>query len=163
MPIVNGSYVTPSWVNGTSPAIEAAELTDLGNAVVQNQTAISENTTAIGNNTTAIGANSTLIGANTAAIGNLKGMTKIYTNLTVAVSAWGASSTFSGFGYRAVLSCTGVSASYAAMVTFGPTEATNGNYAPIATTGVNSVTIYAAAIPSGAIVIPTVTAWAMVS
>lgn len=40
MPIQDGKYVTPAWQNGGPPAIDAAELTDIGNSIVQNQTSI---------------------------------------------------------------------------------------------------------------------------
>lgn len=40
MPIQEGKYVTPAWQNGGPPAIDAAELTAIGNSIVQNQTNI---------------------------------------------------------------------------------------------------------------------------
>lgn len=40
MPIQDGKYVTPAWQNGGPPAIDAAELTDIGNSIMQNQTNI---------------------------------------------------------------------------------------------------------------------------
>lgn len=44
MPIQDGKYVTPAWQNGGPPAIDAAELTDIGNSIVKNQTNILTNT-----------------------------------------------------------------------------------------------------------------------
>lgn len=44
MPIQEGKYVTPAWQNGGPPAIDAAELTDIGNSIVTNQTNILTNT-----------------------------------------------------------------------------------------------------------------------
>lgn len=44
MPIVDGKYVTPAWQNGGPPALDAAELTDIGNSIVTNQTNILTNT-----------------------------------------------------------------------------------------------------------------------
>lgn len=40
MPIQEGKYVTPAWQNGGPPAIDAAELKDIGNSIMQNQTNI---------------------------------------------------------------------------------------------------------------------------
>lgn len=47
MPIQEGKYVTPAWQNGGPPALDAAELTDMGNSIVKNQTDIEQNTTDI--------------------------------------------------------------------------------------------------------------------
>lgn len=47
MPIQEGKYVTPAWQNGGPPALDAAELTDIGNSIVKNQTDIEQNTTDI--------------------------------------------------------------------------------------------------------------------
>lgn len=47
MPIQEGKYVTPAWQNGGPPALDAAELTDIGNSIVKNQTDIEQNTTNI--------------------------------------------------------------------------------------------------------------------
>lgn len=44
MPIQEGKYVTPAWQNGGPPALDAAELTDIGNSIVTNQTNIENNT-----------------------------------------------------------------------------------------------------------------------
>ena len=47
MPIQEGKYVTPAWQNGGPPALDAAELTDIGNSIVKNQTDIEQNATDI--------------------------------------------------------------------------------------------------------------------
>lgn len=44
MPIQDGKYVTPAWQNGGPPAIDAAELTAIGNSIVTNQNNILTNT-----------------------------------------------------------------------------------------------------------------------
>lgn len=44
MPIQEGKYVTPAWQNGGPPAIDAAELTAIGNSIVTNQNNILTNT-----------------------------------------------------------------------------------------------------------------------
>ena len=80
-----------------------------------------------------------------------------FQNKTVAVSAWSASSAVAGFGYAASVACSGVTAADCALVTFGATEAVGGNFAPVCSTGAGTVTVYAAAIPSGTVTIPTIT------
>lgn len=40
MQIQEGKYVTPAWEDDSSPAIDAAELTDIGNSIMQDQTNI---------------------------------------------------------------------------------------------------------------------------
>lgn len=40
MLIQEGKYVTPAWEDDSSPAIDAAELTDIGNSIMQDQTNI---------------------------------------------------------------------------------------------------------------------------
>lgn len=44
MPIQEGKYVTPAWQNSRPPAIDAAELTAIGNSIVTNQNNILTNT-----------------------------------------------------------------------------------------------------------------------
>ena len=44
MPIQNGKYVAPTWVNGAAPAIDATELQAISDSIVNNEEAI----TAIG-------------------------------------------------------------------------------------------------------------------
>lgn len=40
MPIQDGKYVTPAWKNESAPPIDADELTDIGNSIMQDQTNI---------------------------------------------------------------------------------------------------------------------------
>lgn len=40
MPIQDGKYVTPAWTNESAPPIDADELTDIGNSIMQDQTNI---------------------------------------------------------------------------------------------------------------------------
>lgn len=81
---------------------------------------------------------------------------KIFQNVTVAASAWANSSTYAGYPFAAVISCAGVTANHVPEVTFGVTEATGGNFAPVALSGAGTVTIYAAEKPGGAITIPVI-------
>ena len=72
----------------------------------------------------------------------------------VSASTWVADSTYTDFGYKCVLSVTGVTADNYADVVFGVTEATSGNYAPVAETGAGTITIYSKV--NTAITIPTI-------
>ena len=81
---------------------------------------------------------------------------KIFQNVTVAASAWANSSTYAGYPFAAVISCAGVTANHVPEVTFGVTEATGGNFAPVALSGAGTVTIYAAEKPGGAITLPVI-------
>lgn len=60
----------------------------------------------------------------------------------VSASSWIADSTYTDYGYKCELSCSGVTSSMYAMVNFAPTEADSGNYATVCQTGSNTVTIY---------------------
>lgn len=79
-----------------------------------------------------------------------------FTNKTVATSAWTNVGTYADYPYRAAISCTGVDTNYVPNVTFGVTECSSGLYAPVAISASNIVYIYANAIPSTAITIPTI-------
>lgn len=81
---------------------------------------------------------------------------KIFQNVAVAASAWANSSTYAGYPFAAVISCAGVTAAHVPEVTFGVTEATGGNFAPVALSGAGTVTIYAAEKPGGAITLPVI-------
>ena len=81
---------------------------------------------------------------------------KIFQNVTVAASAWANRSTYAGYPFAAVISCAGVTANHVPEVTFGVTEATGGNFAPVALSGAGTVTISAAEKPGGAITLPVI-------
>lgn len=76
----------------------------------------------------------------------------IFENTTA--STWVSDSTYSGYGYKCDLTCTGVTTNSYAQVIFNPTEATSGNYATICSTSTNTVTIYSKVNTS--ITIPTI-------
>lgn len=65
---------------------------------------------------------------------------KKFTN--VSASNWVSSSTYSGYSYQCVLICSGITSSSFVEVVFAPTEADSGNYAPVCSSGKNTVTIY---------------------
>lgn len=81
---------------------------------------------------------------------------KIFQNVTVAASAWVNSSTYAGYPFAAAIACAGVTANHVPEVTFGVTEATGGNFAPVALSGAGTVTIYAAEKPGGSITLPVI-------
>lgn len=81
-----------------------------------------------------------------------------FQNITVAVASWVSDNTYTGYAYKASLTCQGVSSSMYGEVTFDCLEAAGGNFAPICTTSTNCITIYAKAIPSASITIPLVLA-----
>ena len=81
---------------------------------------------------------------------------KVFQSVTVAASLWVNSSAVSGYGYAAAIPCAGVTADYIPDVAFNVSEATGGNFAPIASAGSGTVTIYAAEKPTGAITIPSI-------
>lgn len=60
----------------------------------------------------------------------------------VSASSWVSDSTYTDYGYKCELSCSGVTSSMFAQVVFAPTEADSGNYATVCLTGTNTVTIY---------------------
>ena len=60
----------------------------------------------------------------------------------VSASTWVSDSTYTGYSYKCVLNCNGITSSSIVEVIFDVDEATSGNYAPVCTTGTDSVTIY---------------------
>ena len=80
----------------------------------------------------------------------------IFQNVAVAASAWASDTTYAAYPYAAVITCSGVTASHVPDVAFGVTEATSGNFAPVASSGSGTVTIYAATKPTAAITLPSI-------
>lgn len=79
-------------------------------------------------------------------------------NVSVAVSAWSSNSTYSGYAYRAAITCSGVTTEYIPEVIFSAADATGGNFAPVADVAANTVYIYATTKPTAAITLPTIEA-----
>ena len=79
-----------------------------------------------------------------------------FTSISVATSAWTRDSTYTGYDYKAVISTSNVTATLTPIVVFAPEEALSGNFAPVASPGAGSVTIYAKEVPEAAITIPTI-------
>ena len=77
--------------------------------------------------------------------------------MSVAASAWVSDSTYAAYPYAASIVCPGVTASHVPEVVFGATEAASGNFAPVALSGSGTVKIYAAAKPTAAITVQSIT------
>lgn len=84
----------------------------------------------------------------------------MFSNTSVATSSFVSDSTYSGYSYKAVITLSGVAASMFPEVVFSPSDAESGNFAPVATAGSGSVTIYAKSVPSAAITIPSIVCFA---
>ena len=82
---------------------------------------------------------------------------KIFSGVSVAASAWVSDSTYAAYPYAASIACPGVTASHVPEVVFGATEATSGNFAPVALSGSGTVKIYAATKPTAAITVQSIT------
>lgn len=74
------------------------------------------------------------------ALNNKQNKALSFTNKSA--SSWVSDSTYTDYGYKCELSCSGVTSSMYAMVNFAPTEADSGNYATVCLTGNGTVTIY---------------------
>lgn len=81
---------------------------------------------------------------------------KIFTNVSVAASAWGNDSTYGAYPFAATITAAGVTAAHVPEVNYGATEAASGDFAPVATSGSGTVKIYAAVKPTAAITIPSI-------
>lgn len=75
---------------------------------------------------------------------------------SVATSAWATDTTYEGWGFRAAVALSGVTADYVPSVTFGIVDATSGNLAPVADTYAGGVYIYAKEQPTAAVSIASV-------
>ena len=82
---------------------------------------------------------------------------KIFSGVSVAASAWVNDSTYAAYPYAASIACPSVTASHVPEVVFGATEATSGNFAPVALSGSGTVKIYAATKPTTAITVQSIT------
>lgn len=76
-----------------------------------------------------------------------------FSNITLETTVWVEDTTYSEFGYKADIPCTGVTEEFFPEVVFGVSDATSGNYSPICLSGDGIVTIYAVEAPESAITI----------
>ena len=79
-----------------------------------------------------------------------------FTNQTIATSAWASDSTYSGFGFRASVACSGVTTNFCPFVIFSPADAQSGKFAPVAVSYDGGVYIYASSKPNATVTIPTI-------
>ena len=68
-----------------------------------------------------------------------------------SVSNWAEDSTYDGYGFRASIPLSGVTADHVPSVTFGVADATSGNLAPVADSYAGGVYIYAKEQPTAAV------------
>lgn len=80
-----------------------------------------------------------------------------FTNKTIATSAWASDSTYRDYPYKATVTCSGATAEMFPYVEFSDADAKSNLFFEGAASGSNSVTVYASAIPSATITIPTIT------
>lgn len=99
------------------------------------------------------GDNITIIGNTISAISSETSNILTFENITLETNAWVEDTTYEDFGYKADISCTGVTAEFFSDVVFGVEEAISGNYAPVSLTGAGTVTIYAVKQPESTIII----------
>lgn len=79
---------------------------------------------------------------------------KTFTNTSVSQADWVVDSTYTDYGYKATITLSGVTADMIPQVIFGATEATSGNYLPIAESFAGGIYIYSKV--NDAITIPTI-------
>lgn len=82
-----------------------------------------------------------------------------FANIAVATSTFVADSTYQDYPYRAAVALTGVLSSMIPDVVLSLTDATSGNFAPVAACYDGGIYLYAAAVPETAITIPTILCW----
>lgn len=82
----------------------------------------------------------------------------VFSNIEVPASTWVADSTYADYGFKANLTCTGVTANHAVAVTFLPADLDNYTIAPVAASTTDTVTVYCGIQPTVAITVPSVTA-----
>lgn len=92
-------------------------------------------------------------GANYKAVSNTETFCKKYSgSASVATSSWAASG-ITAYPYKADIAVTGITANDYPTVAFAQADAVSGNYSPECDTSAGTLTIYAKAVPSGAITI----------
>ena len=82
-----------------------------------------------------------------------------FTTKSLATSAWLSDSTYTDFPYRAAVPCAGVTAAHFAQVAPAPDDALGGNLAPVCLSYDGGIYLYAKAVPTAAMTIPTIVAW----
>lgn len=80
-------------------------------------------------------------------------------NKTIATSAWASDTTYTEYPYRASFALPSITALSFVEIVFSPADATSGNFAPVCDTYAGGVYLYAKAVPSAAVTIPTIIVW----
>ena len=80
----------------------------------------------------------------------------MFTNKTIATSAWASDNTYTSYPYKANVACTGVTADMFPQVVFDLDDAVSGYFAPVCRSYAGGVSVYASDIPSSTITIPTI-------
>lgn len=83
----------------------------------------------------------------------------IFTNTSVAKTAFVSSTTYKDYPYRAAVALSNVVSSMIPDIVLAVSDAAGGNFAPVAETYNGGVYIYAKEAPSAAITIPTIICW----
>jgi len=83
----------------------------------------------------------------------------MFTNTSVATTAFVADATYTDYPYRAAVALTGVISGMVPEVIFGLEDSVSGVFAPVAESYSGGIYIYANGVPSAAITIPTIIAW----
>lgn len=81
-----------------------------------------------------------------------------FSSVEIPTSAWAADSTYTGYGFKAELTCTGVTANHIVSVTLLPADLDAYAFAPVALSGAGTVTVYCGIQPAVAITVPSITA-----
>ena len=135
--------------------------TDVASSGTANIPAASTSVYGVTKLSSAINSTSTALAATASAVKSAydratNAASKIFSNVSVATSTWTSDTTYTDYPYKATITCSGVTANHVPTVNFCLDDATSGNYAPIALSGTNTVTIYATGIPESAITIPSI-------
>lgn len=149
-------YVPPTFVDGQAPPINDKNMNDLALATSQNAEALQALTEMVTSQSETIQSLQSQLSGIISSVSSFSGAICILRNATVGTSSWAPSTTFSGFPYQANIAFQGVKSQSVVMVSFSPTDAMSGNYAPVSLSGNNFVTIFAQTAPSATITIPSI-------
>lgn len=153
------SEFTPTtFIDGQAPAISAQNLNNIGQGISKNSEDLSTLSTKVSAMSTTLGQLNSQVGSLSQSVSSLSSSVYVLTNIAVPTTTWTNSTTFSGFAYQASIPFQNVTSQYMAIVSFAPSDAMNGNFAPVAVSGANIVIIYAKQKPSTAITIPSIAA-----
>lgn len=135
--------------------------TDIASSGTANIPAASTSAYGVTKLSSAINSTSTALAATASAVKSAydratNAASKIFSNVSVATSAWTSDTTYTDYPYKATITCSGVTANHVPTVNFALDDAISGNFAPVALSGTNTVTIYATEKPTSAITIPSI-------